>query len=90
MFTTLLGNNDIEKNSEYTTKGIVLAKRIIRTIRNFLGEPVFAKKTNWIDNLTTLTKKYSNTTVSTIKLTPNQASLKKIKEFVHKQIPGKR
>ena len=56
-----------------------------------LQRPVFEKNDgNWVDVLPKITKQYNNTTYSSIKMTPTQASLKKNEGFVYQNFLNKR
>ena len=71
--------------SRNTSLGAVFAEKFNGTIRDLLKRPVFEKGDgNWIDVLPTITKQYNNRVHSSTKLTPIQASLKKMKDMFTK------
>ena len=87
IFQNFLNNNNIQPYSRNTSLGAVFAERFNRTIRDLLEKPVFEKRHgNWMEILPTKTKHYNNRIHSTTKLTPIQASLKKIERFVYKSL----
>ena len=58
------------KDNRYTSLGAVFAERFHRTIRDLLKRPVFEKNdSNWIDELSLITKQYNNKIHFSIKLT---------------------
>ena len=62
-----------------------------RTIRDLLVKIVFEQgDAKWIDVLPTITKQNNNRILSSIKLTPIQASLKKNEGFVYNRLLNKR
>ena len=90
-FQDFLNKNDIKLYSRNSYLGAVSAERCNKTIRDILKRPVFEKGDgNWIDILPTKTKQYNNRIHSSTKLTPIQASLKKIEGFVYKNLLDKR
>ena len=81
IFQDFLNKNDIKYYSRNSSFGAVFAEHFNRTIRDLLKRTVFEKReANWIDVLTTITKQYNNRIHSSTKLTPIQASLKKMKD----------
>ena len=91
IFQDFLNKNNIKLYSRNSSYGAVFAERFNRTIRDFLKKPVFEKRDGkWIDVLHTITKQYNNRIHSSTKLTPIQASLKKNKGFVYKNLIDKR
>ena len=63
--------------SRFTDIGPSIAELVIRTKRNFLKKPVFERgNADWLSELPSVFKQYNNTTHSSIKTTPNQASKK--------------
>ena len=77
IFQNFLKSKSIHHNSRYTDKGPSLAERVIRTVRSLLKEPVFARgRADWLSELPSVIKKYNNTTHSSTKMTPIQASKK--------------
>ena len=73
-------NNNIKHFSTNTSLGTVIAERLNPTVKNLLKRPVFEKRDGiWIDFLPTTTKQYINRIHSYTKLTPIQASLKKLR-----------
>ena len=85
IFQDFLNKNNIKLYSRNTFLGAVFAERFNRTIRDLLKRPVFEKSdANWIDILPKITKQYNNRIHSSTKLTPIQASLKKMKDLFRK------
>ena len=77
IFNKFLNYNNIERYSRYTDKGVVVAERFNRTIRNLLKKPVFlAGEASWINELPSVIKRYNNSIHSSTKMTPVQASKK--------------
>ena len=84
-FQDFKSKNKINIYSRKTSLGAVFAERFIRTIRDLLIRPVFEKGDgNWIDVLQTITKQYKYRIHSSTKLTPIQASVKKMKDLFTK------
>ena len=60
IFTVLLNKNNIKRYGRYTFLGAAFAERFNRTIRDPLKQTLFQQRdVNWIDLLSTITKKYS-------------------------------
>ena len=79
IFQDFLNRNSIKLYSRNSSYGAVFAERFNRTIRDLLKKPLFEKGvSNWIDLISTMTKQYNNKIHSSTKLSPIQASLKKI------------
>ena len=79
-FQSFIKTKFIRHYSRFTDKGPSIAERVIRTVRNLLKKPIFlVGKASWIDELTSVIKKYNNTIHHSLKMTPVQAS-KKSKE----------
>ena len=90
-FQDFLNKNNIKLYSRNSSYGAVFAERFNRPIRDLLKRPVFEKGDgNWIDVLQTTTKQYNNTTHSSTKLSPKDASLKKNEGYVYKNLLDKR
>ena len=80
IFQDFLNKNNINFCSRNTSLGAVFAERFNRTIKELLKKPVFQLgPSNWIDVLPTITKQYGNRVHTSTKLTPKQASLKRMK-----------
>ena len=91
IFQDFLNKNNIKLYSRNTSLGAVFAERFNRTIRDLLKKIVFEQgDAKWIDVLPTITKQYNNRILSSTKLTPIQASLKKNEGFVYKNLLDKR
>ena len=91
IFQDFLNENDIKFYSRNTSLGVVFAERFNRTMRDLLKRPVFEKGDgNWIDLLPAITKQYNTRIHSSTKLTPIQASLRKNKGYVYKNLLDKR
>ena len=87
IFNEFLNSNNIKRYSRITSFGAVFAERFIRTIRNLLKKPVFEKgNANWISELPSVIKQYSNTINSSTKMTSIQASKKSIEEGVYSNL----
>ena len=81
IFQEFLNKNNIKFYSRNTSVGAIFAERFNRTIRDLLKKPVFEKRDgNWIDVLPNITKQYNNRVHSSTKLSPKDASLKKMKD----------
>ena len=90
-FQDFLNKNNIKLYSRNSSFGSVFAERFNRTIRDLLKKIVFEHgDANWIDVLPTITKQYNNRIHSSTKFTPIQASLKKNKGYVYKNLLDKR
>ena len=80
IFQDFLNKNDIKLYSRKSSLGAVFAERFNRTIGDLIKKVDFERcDANWIDVLPTITKQYYNRIHSSTKLTPIQASLKKMK-----------
>ena len=91
IFQNLLNNNNIKHYSRNTSLRAVFAERFNRSIRDLLKRPVFEKGDgNWIDVLPVITKQNNNRFLSSIKLTPTQASLEKTEGYVYHNLLDKR
>ena len=90
VFQNLLYRENIKHYSKITDKGAVFAEKYIRSVRNLLKKPVFENGDgNWIDILPTKTKQNNNRVLSSTKLTPIQASLKKTEGLVYHELLDK-
>ena len=86
-----MNKNNIKIYSRNTSLGAAFGERFNRTIRDLLKRPVFDKGYgNWIDVLPTITKQNNIRKHSSTKLPPNQASLRKNKEYAFKNLLDKR
>ena len=91
IFQDFLNKNDIKLYSRNSSYDAVFAERFNRTIRDLLKKSVFENGDgNWIDILPTITKQYNTRIHSSTKLTPTQASLKKSKGYVYKNLLDER
>ena len=91
IFQDFLNKNNIKLYSRNSSNGAVFAERFNRTIRDLLKRPVFEKGDgSWIDVLPKITKQYNNTTHSSTKLSPKDASLKENEGYVYKNLLDKR
>ena len=80
IFKNFLNIINIKHYSRNTSLGVVFAERFIGTTRDLTERPDFEKGDgNWTDVLPTKAKQGKNTTHSSTKLTPVQASLKRMK-----------
>ena len=90
-FNEFLNNHNIKRDSRNTALGAVFAERFDRTIRNPLKKPVFEKgNDDCLSELPSVIKKYNNTTHSSTKRTPIQASKKVNEKVVYNNIKYKR
>ena len=81
VFQDFLNENNIKIFSRSASLGAVFAERFNRTIRDLLQRPVFENGDDiLIDVLQTKTKQYNFRVHTSTKLTPVQASLKKMKD----------
>ena len=91
IFQDFLNINNINLYYRNSLYGAVFAERFNRTTRDLLKKIVFEQgDAKWIDILPKITKQYNNKGHSSTKLSPIQASLKKNKGFVHKNLIDKR
>ena len=76
-FQDFLNKNNKKLYSRKSSYGAVFAEKFNRTFRD-PKRPAFEKGDgNWVDVSQTITKQYNNRILSSTKLTPIQASLKK-------------
>ena len=91
IFQSFLKSKNIHHFSRFTDKGPSIAERVIRTIRNLLKKPVFlAGNADWLSELTSVIKKYSNTIHHSTKMTPIQASKKSNEKLVYSNLQDQR
>ena len=91
IFQSFLNNNNIKLYFRNTSLGAVFADRFNRTIRDFCKRPVFERgKSNWIDVIPKITKKYNKRVHLSKKLTPVEASLKKNESCIYQKLLDKR
>ena len=91
IFQDFLKKNNIEIYSGNSSYGAVFAERFNRNIRDLLKKIVFEHgDANWIDISPTITKQYKNRVLSSTKLSPKDASLKKNEGYVYKNLLDKR
>ena len=91
IFQSFLKNKNIQHFSRFTDKGPSIAERVIRTVRNLLKKPVFEKgRADWLSDLPSVIKQYSNTLHHSIKMTPNQASKKSNERKVYTNLQDRR
>ena len=75
IFNEFLNNNSITKYSRYTDKEAVFAERFNITIRNLLKKPTFlAGNADWMSELPSVIKEDNNTSHSSTKMKPINAS----------------
>ena len=90
-FQNFLKTQNIHHYSRYTDKGQSIAERVNKTIRNMLKKPIFSKgNSNWIDELSFVTKKYNETIHHSIKMAPIEASKKFNEDEVYFNLSDKR
>ena len=83
IFSEFLNNHNVKRYSRNSALGAVFAERFNRTLRNLLKKPVFlAGNADWLSELPSVIKKYNNSIHSSLKMTPNQASKKVIREKI--------
>ena len=86
-----MNKNNIKLYSRNSSYGAVFAERFNKSNKDLLKRPVFENGYgNWIDILSTIKKLYNNRIHSSTKLSPKDASLKKIEGFVYKNLLDKR
>ena len=91
IFNEFLNNNNIKRYSGYTDKGAVFAERFNRTVRDLLKKPVFLKQNaDWLSELPSVIKKYSDTVHNSTKMTPIQASKKSNEKLVSNNLQDRR
>ena len=91
IFQNFLKGKNIQHYSRYTDKGPSIAERVIRNIRNLLKKPVFlAGNAKWLSELSTVVNKYNNTTHSSTKMIPVQASKKVNEKIVYSNLQDRR
>ena len=91
IFQDFLNKNNIKLYSRNSSYGAVFAERFNRTIRDLLKKIVFEQgDAKWIDILPMITEQYNNRIHTSTKLSPKDASLKKNKGFVYKNLLDKR
>ena len=91
IFQNFLKSKNIGHYSRYTDKGPRIAERVIRTIRNLLKKPVVLKgKADWLSELSSVIKQYSNTIHHSTKMKPIDASKKSNEEIVYTNLQDKR
>ena len=75
IFQNIFKSENIHPYSRFIDKRPSIAENGIRTVRYLIKKPVFlAGKASWINELTTVIRKYKNTVHYSIKMTPAQAS----------------
>ena len=90
-FQNFLKSKSIKHFSRFTDKGPSIAERVIRTLRNLLKKPVFEKgKADWVNELSSVIKKYNITIHSSVKMTPIQASKKSNEKLVYSSLQDRR
>ena len=91
IFQNFLKTQNIHHYSRYTDKGPSIAERVNKTIRNMLKKPIFLKgNSNWVDELSSITKKYNEIFHHSIKMTPLNASKKINEDEVYFNLSDKR
>ena len=85
IFQNFLNNHNTKHNCRNSSLGAVFVEQFIHTIKDLLKRPAFEKGDgNWVDILPTITKQYNNRVHTSTKLTPIEASLKKMKDLFTK------
>ena len=91
IFNQFLNNLNIKRYSRNTALGAVFAEKFIKTIHNLLKKPVFEKgNADCLSELPSVIKKYNNTTHSSTKMTPIQASKKSNEKLVYSNLQDRR
>ena len=91
IFNEFSNNNNIKRYSRYTDKGAVISERFNKTMRNLLKKPVFEKgNADFLSELPSVIKQYNNTTHSSTKMTPIQASKKSNEKIVYSNLQDRR
>ena len=91
IFQNFLKNKNIHHYSRFTDKGPSIAERDIKSFCNLLKKPIFEKgNADWISELPSVVKKYTNTFHHSIKMTPIQASKKSNEKEVYSNLKDNR
>ena len=91
IFQNFLKNKNIQHFSRFTDKGPSIAERVIRTVRNLLKKPVFEKgRSDGLSELPSVIKQYINTIHHSVKMTPDQASMKSTERKVYTNLQDRR
>ena len=91
IFQNFLKIKKIHHYSRFTDKGPSIAERVIRTLRNLIKKPVFAKgNADWLSELPSVIKRYNKTIHSSTKMTPNPASKKSNEREVYSNLRDNR
>ena len=62
IFQNFLRSKNVHHYSRFTDKGLSIAERVIRTIRNLLKKLIFlAGNANWLSKIPSIVKQYNNT-----------------------------
>ena len=87
IFQNFLRSKIIQYYSRSTDEGPIIAKRVIRTVRNLLKKAVFEKgNADWLSELPSVIKQYKNTIDHSIKMTHIQASKKSNEKLVNSNL----
>ena len=84
-------SKNIKHYSRFTDKGPSIAERVIRTIRDLIKKPVFLEgNADWLSELPSVIRQYNNTTHTSTKMKPIDASKKSNEKIVHSNLRDKR
>ena len=90
IFQDFLNNSNIIHYTRNSYPRAVFAENFIRAFRDLHKQPIFERRdANWVDTLSTITKQYINRVLTSTKLTPIQASLRKNEGYVYKNLLDK-
>ena len=91
MFQNFLKSKNFQHFSRFTDKGTSIAERVPRNVRNLVKKPIFAKgNSDWLSEIPSVIKQFSNTTHSSTKMEPIQASKNINEKIVYKTLKNNR
>ena len=91
IFQNFLKSKIVQHYSRFTDKGPSIAERVIRTVRNLLKKPIIlAGNADWLSELPSVIKQYSNTVHHSIKMKPIDASKKSNQKLLYNNLKDDR
>ena len=92
IFQNFLKSKNVYHYSRFTDKVPSIAERVIRTIPNLLMKPVFLKGiADWLSVLPSVIEQYNNNKIhNSIKMTPNQASIKSNQKIISSNLQDRK
>ena len=91
IFQNFLKTEIIHDYSRFSDKSPRIAERVIRSIEILLNETIFlAGNANWLSEVSSVVKKYSNTIHLSTKMTPIQARRKSNENLVYSNLQDRR